>query len=449
MSDQHNRMQDRLADMAEATRLTVAGRLHEATVVLQRGLSGAPAQHSSGTTPQTIDLVAERIDDPSSTAQSAPREHTAPRSSESGLAAVLPERLRKIVETVTQGLAPVLEGLKGGGLGAGNGLPGSGFAGTGLGGAGLAGTGLAGTGLGTKAFRGTGFARPSGRPVATEGGGAFVDGAFANDQGARDYKLFIPSEAGPDRPLVVMLHGCSQSPDDFAAGTAMNALAEAQGFFVVYPGQSGRANGQRCWNWFQPGDQGRDSGEAGIIAGLTRKVMVEHGIDPHRVYIAGLSAGAAAAANIARVYPDLYAAVGIHSGLAAGCARDVSTALTVMRLGPVAAADCDAGDIRMPTIVFHGESDGTVHPSNGEQALVQAGIHGLKPMADEGASPGGLPYIRTRYADATGRVTVESWMVRGLGHAWSGGSSSGSYTDPRGPDASRAMVDFFMEHPLA
>lgn len=401
MADQPNRMQDRLADMMEATRLTAAGRLQDATTLLQRGLTGASAPRASDAAPRTIDLTAERIED----------KHTSPREA-TGRTGLLPEGLRKVVETVTRGVAPVLEGLKGGGLA-------------------------------------EGFGRPSQRPSPAGEGGEFVARAFSNAQGARDYKLFVPEGIGANRPLVVMLHGCTQSPDDFAAGTGMNELAVAQGFYVAYPGQSGRANGQRCWNWFQPGDQGRDSGEAGIIAGLTRAIIAEHRIDPRRVYIAGLSAGGAAAANIARAYPDLYAGVGIHSGLAAGCARDVSTALSVMRLGPVASADCDTGTIRMPTIVFHGESDSTVHPSNGEQALAQAGIAGLKPQVAEAVSPGGLAYQRTRYADAHGRVTAESWMVRGLSHAWSGGSASGSYTDPRGPDASRAMIDFFMEHPLA
>jgi poly(hydroxyalkanoate) depolymerase family esterase len=279
-------------------------------------------------------------------------------------------------------------------------------------------------------------------------GGRFTEHSFANAAGARDYKLFVPSDARPNLPLVVMLHGCNQSPDDFAAGTGMNALAEAEGFLVAYPAQSGRANGQRCWNWFQPGDQGRDSGEAGIIAGLTRAIIAEHRVDPARVYIAGLSAGGAAAVNIARAYPDLYAAVGIHSGLAAGCAHDVSEALTVMRLGPVAAGDYDTANTRVPTIVFHGENDGTVNLRNGEQALAQAGIDGLSPEAAEAVSPGGLPYIRTRYTDETGRVAVEGWIVRGLGHAWSGGSQAGGYTDPRGPDASRAMLDFFRANPL-
>ena len=245
-----------------------------------------------------------------------------------------------------------------------------------------------------------------------------------------------------------MLHGCTQSPDDFAAGTGMNLLAEQEGFLVAYPGQSTRDHGQRCWNWYQPGDQARGLGEAEIIAGLTREVMQNHDVDPRRVYIAGLSAGGAAAANVALAYPDLYAAVGVHSGLAAGCAGDVSSALTTMRLGPSGAAILQGGTPRVPTIMVHGENDSTVHPRNGEQVLLQAGVDALTPSVSDGVSPGGLSYIRTRYADETDRVVVESWVVRGLNHAWSGGDPSGSYTDRRGPDASRAMVDFFMAHRL-
>jgi poly(hydroxyalkanoate) depolymerase family esterase len=291
-------------------------------------------------------------------------------------------------------------------------------------------------------------ARPDDR---VPGKGGFVARSFANGEGARDYKLFIPSQPAAAATLVVMLHGCSQSPDDFAAGTGMNRLAEAGGFFVAYPAQSGRANGQKCWNWFEPRDQGRESGEAAIIAGLTRAVMDEHPIDPARVYIAGFSAGAAAAANIGRAYPDLYAAVGVHSGLAAGCARDLSSAMMAMQMGAPGLAEPNGfgapEGLRIPTIVFHGDGDGTVSPRNGDQVLAQAGIAGLAAREETG-SANGHPYTRTRYADAGGRVLVESWLVRGSGHAWSGGDPAGSYTDPRGPDASRAMLAFFAGHPL-
>ena len=198
-------------------------------------------------------------------------------------------------------------------------------------------------------------------------------------------------------------------------------------------------------------------GEAGIIAGLVRAVCAEHPIDRSRIYIAGLSAGGAAAANIARAYPDLFAGLGVHSGLAAGCARDLPSALAAMRVGapgaaePGGAAGFGAGAVtqalRVPTIVFHGEGDGTVHPRNAEAVLAQAGVEALTPRR-EGGTGSGHSYTRTRYADETGRVQAEAWSVQGAGHAWSGGSPAGSYTDANGPDASRAMLDFFLSHSL-
>lgn len=404
-----------LDDMAEATRLTRAGRLSEATALIQRSL-GAPGMTAGG--PLRAETAAG--------AQVLPRLEgpaVRPETREAGAgtthdATLIPERLRENIDHMMQNLrtlAPSLKGLLGDG--------------------------------------------PKG-PIPGEAGtedGQFVERSFSNAAGARDYKLFIPSPRGGRRPLLVMLHGCSQSPDDFAAGTRMNAFAEEEGVYVVYPRQSGRANAQKCWNWFEPGDQGREMGEAGIIAGIVRAVSTEHPIDTSRVYIAGLSAGGAAAANIARAYPDLFAAVGVHSGLAAGCARDLPSALSAMRVGapggeaPGGAAGFGAGSvvqgIRMPTIVFHGEGDGTVSPRNAEAVLAQAGIADLTPSREDGSSTGHT-YTRTRYADEAGRVQVEAWSVRGAGHAWAGGSPEGSYTDPGGPNASRAMLDFFLSHSL-
>lgn len=300
------------------------------------------------------------------------------------------------------------------------------------------------------------FGRSS-KPETVEDG-TFVERSFANSAGQRDYKLFIPRQSGL-RPLIVMLHGCTQSPDDFAAGTRMNGLADREGIYVAYPRQTRSANAQKCWNWFEPGHQGREHGESSIIAGLTRAIIAEHRIDPARVYIAGMSAGGAAAANMARAYPDLYAAVGIHSGLAAGCAHNLASALMAMKAGapgaelPGATAQFGAGSSasahRIPTIVFHGASDAIVNAKNAEAALVQAGISDLEPTREEGQVPNGHRYTRTRYRDADGRVAVEAWRLEGFGHAWSGGSKDGSYTDPQGPDASHAMLDFFLTHRLA
>jgi len=287
---------------------------------------------------------------------------------------------------------------------------------------------------------------PAMRDIAPEGT-RFIEGSFSNGSGHRAYKLFIPSRAeGRQLPLVVMLHGCTQSPDDFAAGTRMNFSAEAQNCFVVYPEQPRGANQSKCWNWFRSGDQQRDGGEPALIAGITRQVMRQHAIDPKRVYVCGLSAGGAAAAIMAATYPDLYAAVGIHSGLACGAARDLPSAMLAMRQG--GGSDIiGKGGSAIPTIVFHGDRDSTVHPANGDQIVAQStGATRLTPSVVRGRVPGGHAYTQTSLADPGGRVTSEHWAIHGAGHAWSGGSPAGSYTDPKGPDATREMLRFFLAH---
>lgn len=280
---------------------------------------------------------------------------------------------------------------------------------------------------------------------------------FVTDNGRRlDYKLYVPSTyRGQAVPLVVMLHGCTQSPDDFAAGTRMNALAEEHGCLIAYPGQTQSANAQKCWNWFKPGDQQREQGEPALIAGITRQVMHSHTVDPRRVYIAGLSAGGAAAAIMAQAYPDLYAAVGVHSGLACGAARDIPSAFAAMRQGaapPPRPGHPGTAALRariVPTIVFHADQDSTVHPRNGDQVIAQSNASGVLRVKEvqNGRVPGGHAYRRTIYADTAGEPLLEQWLVHGGGHAWSGGSPAGTYTDARGPDASREMLRFFLEHP--
>jgi poly(hydroxyalkanoate) depolymerase family esterase len=299
------------------------------------------------------------------------------------------------------------------------------------------------------AFSGPGVAEPG--PVVD--GGRFVERAYANQAGRRAYKLFIPA-GQPQRPmpLVIMLHGCTQSPDDFAAGTGMNLQAEQQGCCVAYPGQPATANPSKCWNWFNPGDQRRGEGEPSLIAGITRQVMGAEDIDPCRVYVAGFSAGGAAAAIMAAAYPDLYAAVGVHSGLACGAARDLPSALAAMRQdGTMAFAERAPGPMAanrssVPMIVFHGDQDKTVHPRNGDLVAAQAQAATRDSGREQGRVPGGHAYSRTIRRDAGGRVVLEQWVIHGAGHAWSGGSPAGSYTDPQGPNAAREMLRFFLEH---
>jgi poly(hydroxyalkanoate) depolymerase family esterase len=280
-------------------------------------------------------------------------------------------------------------------------------------------------------------------------GARFVEGTYKNAAGSRAYRLFIPSGYhGQPIPLVIMLHGCTQSPEDFAAGTRMNFIAEEQTCFVAYPAQRAEANQAKCWNWFRPTDQQRGRGEPSLIAGITRQIMRDHSVDPRRVYIGGLSAGAAAAAVMGSAYGDLYAAIGIHSGLACGAATDLPSALIAMKQG--GGSDAMRGDgPTVPTIVFHGDRDTTVHSNNGDR-IVRQSIGGMRTNAKvhRGQVPGGHAYTRTVHTDAGGREILEHWEIHGAAHAWSGGSPAGSYTDPDGPNATREMLRFFLEHSL-
>lgn len=286
-------------------------------------------------------------------------------------------------------------------------------------------------------------ARPS---LAIPDGASFDEHTFSNAAGSRTYKLYVPSGYdGSPVPLVVMLHGCTQSPDDFAAGTQMNELAEALGFLVAYPAQSQSANASKCWNWFNAADQKRDSGEPSLIAGITRQIMASHAVDAEHVMVAGLSAGGALAAVMGATYPDLFACVGVHSGLACGAARDMPSAFAAMGNG----GPGPAHRTPVPTIVFHGDGDKTVHPVNGEHVVAQSRGKGGQVTVDRGQSSAGVAYTRTTERNSDDRPVSEHWVVHGSGHAWSGGSASGSYTDPRGPDASREMVRFLLEQKAA
>jgi poly(hydroxyalkanoate) depolymerase family esterase len=282
-------------------------------------------------------------------------------------------------------------------------------------------------------------------------GARFIDGIYSNKAGSRTYKLFVPSSyhQGQPLPLVVMLHGCTQSPDDFAAGTRMNFIAEEQNCLVVYPAQPSGANPSKCWNWFRAADQRRDEGEPSLIAGITRRVMQDYSVDPKRVFVAGLSAGGAAAAVMGATYSDLYAAVGIHSGLAYGAATDMPSAFTAMRQGRKDGRQTVAGGPMIPTIIFHGDRDTTVHPDNGTHVVEHAlGATKTRKRVHHGQIPGGHGYTRTTHADGE-REILEHWNVHGAGHAWSGGSPAGSYTDGEGPDAAKEMLRFFLNHPQA
>ena len=303
-----------------------------------------------------------------------------------------------------------------------------------------------------------GWERAAGAPkpakVVVLAGATFETCDFANEAGSRRYKLYVPScYKGQAMPLVLMLHGCSQSPDDFAAGTRMNECAEEQGLFVAYPAQPASANPSRCWNWFEGSEQRRDQGEPSLIAGLTRQIMRDVAVDAGRVYVAGLSAGGAAAAIMGATYPDLYAAVGVHSGLAYAAANDVASAFAAMRHGPPHLARPPARPL--PLIVFHGDRDATVAPANAASLIHHAVMAASPDRRPEtlptavtgGQVPGGHAYSRTRYQDPAGTPLAELWTIHESGHAWSGGIPHGSYTDPDGPDASAEFIRFFLEHP--
>jgi poly(hydroxyalkanoate) depolymerase family esterase len=384
-------------DMAHATRLTRAGKLAEATALIQRLLRGEASSAACRTGPATL-IEGDSVTMDPAAPQAA---HPAPEFSR-------PDARPRM------GLGETLRSL------AARRMPAS------------LDIGISGV--------------PQPAPDPLPDGASFTTESYANAAGTRDYKLYVPANrAGQRLPLIVMLHGCTQSPDDFAAGTRMNALAEEHGFLVAYPDQPASANAQKCWNWFSPSDQRRDRGEPSLIAGITQRIMRDHPVDASRVYIAGLSAGGAAAATMGDAYPDLYAAVGVHSGLPTGAARDLPSAFSAMRQG---APGAGRRSRFVPTIVFHGDRDETVHPRNGNAVAAQstASANGLSSTVQRGQSPTGHAYSRMVYADASGGTLCEQWTIHGAGHAWAGGSSSGSFTDPRGPDASREMLRFFLEH---
>lgn len=402
---------DMRSAMAEASRLTAAGRLDEATAVIQQALGGLPgsgmvrevhgvdSDHEPGFRPL------EATPHPSA----ATRWGTSPLSG-----ACSAERLLRRAPSIRARLPHVLQ-------------------------------------------------RPGGvRPfplqpdaAAAEAGGQFIDASYANAAGARAYKLYVPrGYSGQAVPLIIMLHGGTQTAVDFAMGTRMNEFAERDTFLVAYPEQPTSANHSRCWNWFQAANQHRGAGEPSLVAGITQHVMSSYQVDADRVFMVGFSAGGAMAAVMAATYPDLYAAVGVHSGLAYGAAHDLPSAFAAMR--GTAATRRPIGVT--PLIVFHGDRDQTVHCVNADclrddwvqavgdsQGSVNRSMR--EPTVVRGQSAAGLRYTRSLYSDASGGVAMEQWSIHGAGHSWSGGSHHGSYTDPQGPDATAEMVRFFNEHP--
>jgi poly(hydroxyalkanoate) depolymerase family esterase len=352
---------DRAAAMREATALTRAGRLAEATDLIRRTLSGA-----------------------------APPADVPTPSADSGVRGLLRDRLSRTAHEAAERL------------------------------------------------RGHGGAAPVTVPTLPGETSSHVHRGVA---GARPYTLYVPTTGTGPRPLVVMLHGGTQDAASFAAATRMCELGERHGFLVAHPEQVTSANPMRYWNWFEPADQRRGTGEPAILTGIVGEVADAHEVDRDRVYVSGFSAGAAMATVLAATYPDVFAAVGVHSGLPYGCAHDAPSAFAAMREAP----RVRPLDRAVPVIAFHGDADPTVAVGNATGVVEQFARGPV--VGDTLVERGPGRSVTRTVVRRDGAVVAERWTVHGSGHAWSGGVAGGSYTDPAGPDASAEMVRFFAEHP--
>jgi poly(hydroxyalkanoate) depolymerase family esterase len=293
----------------------------------------------------------------------------------------------------------------------------------------------------------------------------------AHRYGIYTYKVYVPTRYRPGRalPLVVMLHGCTQNADDFAMGTRMNEFAEKHMLLVLYPEQAPSANNKRCWNWFRSQNQMRDQGEPAAIVGMVDQVRKHYTIDRSRIYAAGISAGAAMTVTLGATYPDIFAAIGVCAGVPYGSADSASTAMSTMWRGSFNsrlrgnAAYAAMGEYRrvVPVILFHGTADSLVAPINARQLVRQwsqtnrlatdgttAPSEPVLADVTTAAIPEGHTYTRRVYEGSDGSVMIETYLVEHMGHSWPGGSPTGSFTDPQGPDASRLMVEFFLQHPM-
>ncbi|MDQ1558015.1 MAG: hypothetical protein QOD32_1075 [Pyrinomonadaceae bacterium] len=313
--------------------------------------------------------------------------------------------------------------------------------------------------------------------------GSWTEGTVANAAGTRNYKLWMPAgyDARKAAPLVLMLHGCLQTPDDFAAGARMNEVADRYTFLVVYAEQPATANPYKCWNWFDPAHQARGAGEPSLLAAVMADVRAKHKVDAQHVYAVGVSAGGAMASVMGAAYPDLFAGLGVCAGVEYKAATSVAAALAAQQSGGaepngqgtlayqtiVAATPLATPPRRraatatrarpMRVIVFHGTLDTVVRPVNGDQVITQwAQTNDLlddardnnsvddKPdNTSDGEVPNGHKFTRYVYHDAAGKTLLEKWLIRDMKHAWSGGAAAGSYTDPQGVNASEEIWRFF------